>query len=423
MKLFRIAVKDLVRSFRSSFLIGMMFVAPVLITAIIYFAFGSMVSGEGALKIPSIRAQVVNLDQPDPALGVDTGKRLVEFLQSEGLTAILQTSPSSSEAEARAAVDRRAADVAIIIPGNLSAAVSQPNARASVVVYSDPTQTLGPTIVKMLLNDFLDGFSGAKIAVEVTGQQMSARGLGLSDAQAQAVAQQYAGWVQAAEQGQGDAGSTLVALRVPQANARPINPITGFLGPVMAGMMCLFVFFTGSAAAQSILQEDEEGTLARLFTTPTSHATILGGKFVAVFLTLVVQIAVLLVISSLLFGIQWGDLLTMALLTLGTSAAASGFGILLNSLIKTTRQAGPIGAGVVVVTGILSGLVPTGDPSQPSPFDTIGLAFPQGWALHGWKLSLSGASAGDIVLPLVVLLIAGAALFTIGTLIFRRRCE
>ena len=73
--------------------------------------------------------------------------------------------------------------------------------------------------------------------------------------------------------------------------------------------------------------------------------------------------------------------------------------------------------------GILSGLVPTGDPSQPSPFDTLGLALPQGWALRGWKLALAGAGAGEVLLPFVVLIAAGALFFILGTLVFRRRFE
>ena len=40
MKILDIAFKDLTRSFRSAFAVGMMFVAPLLITGLIYFAFG-----------------------------------------------------------------------------------------------------------------------------------------------------------------------------------------------------------------------------------------------------------------------------------------------------------------------------------------------------------------------------------------------
>ena len=56
MKVLDIALKDLLRSFRSAFALVMMFVAPLLITGLIYFAFGSMLGGDvDALEPPGER--------------------------------------------------------------------------------------------------------------------------------------------------------------------------------------------------------------------------------------------------------------------------------------------------------------------------------------------------------------------------------
>ena len=60
MKILDIAFKDLVRSTRSLFLIGMAFAAPLLLTALIYFAFGSIAGGN--LSMPDISVGIVNLD-------------------------------------------------------------------------------------------------------------------------------------------------------------------------------------------------------------------------------------------------------------------------------------------------------------------------------------------------------------------------
>jgi ABC-2 type transport system permease protein len=422
MKLLDIALKDLLRSFRSSFLLVMMFVAPLLITGLIYFAFGSMAREEGELNLSMTRVQVVNLDQPDPSLGFAAGQMLVDYLQEEALAAVLEVTAVSDEAGARAAVDRGAADVAVIIPANLTAAVEAPDLSAGVTLYHDPTQTLGPGIVKTLVGDFIDGFVGAKITVEVAHDQLSARGLGLDAAAADGAAQRYVAWIRETSAAhQADAASPMLVIRAPLDEKGTANPQTVFLGPVMAGMMIFFVFFTGAATAQSIIYEDEEGTLARLFTTPTSRLLILGGKFVAVLVTLLLQALVLMLVSSFLFHIRWGAPLTAAVVTLGLVIAASGFGILLMSWVKTTRQAGPILGSVVTITGILGGLIPTGDPSQPSPLETLSLTMPQGWALRGWKLALSGAGFEEVIGPVAVLLGVGLAFFVIGGLIFRRR--
>jgi ABC-2 type transport system permease protein len=189
----------------------------------------------------------------------------------------------------------------------------------------------------------------------------------------------------------------------------------------MAGMMIFFVFFMGAHGAQSILREDEDGTLQRLFTTPTAKATILGGKLVSVILALLVQIAVLLFVSSLIFDINWGDPATLLLAASGLIAAAAGFGVLLISFIDNTRQTGPVLGGVLPLMGMLGGLFTTGIPDLPAAFDTVMLITPQGWALRSWELALAGAAPHALMLPALVLFLSGLACFGAGVYRFSKR--
>jgi ABC-2 type transport system permease protein len=193
------------------------------------------------------------------------------------------------------------------------------------------------------------------------------------------------------------------------------------IGPIMAGMMIFFVFFMGANGAESIIREHEEGTLARLFVTPASALSILTGKFIGVFVTLIVQTAVLLGASAAIFHISWGQPLSVVLATFGLIVAATGFGIMLMSFIKNTRQTGPILGGVLMITGMVGGLVTNGIPNVPKVMDTIALSMPQGWAMHTWKLSLTGSDPATLVLPTLVLIVLGLIFFTLGLTLFRRR--
>jgi ABC-2 type transport system permease protein len=193
------------------------------------------------------------------------------------------------------------------------------------------------------------------------------------------------------------------------------------IGPIMAGMMILFVFFMGANGAESIIREQEEGTLARLFTTPTSASTILAGKFVGVFATLIIQTTVLLGASALLFHISWGKPLSVMMATVGLLVAATGFGVMLMSFIKSTRQAGLILGGVLTITAMIGGLLTNGIPNVPKVMDTIALSMPQGWAMHAWKLSLAGNNATTLLPPTIVLVMLGCIFFAIGLTQFRRR--
>ena len=420
MKVLDIALKDMLRFFRSLFALVMMFLAPLLITGLIYFAFGNL-SGDGdGFNLPVTRVQVVNLDQPvSQSGGFAAGQVLVEFLQSERLTDILLVTEGVNTDDAFTAVDHQKVDVAVIIPGDFTTVTFAHGGSATVTLYQDPTLTLGPGIVKGLISQFVDGFAGAKIAAGVVAGQLSKRGVEADAAMMQDVASKYALWAEGP--GQGEGGNLLLDIKNPPGAAEPVDSGAHILGPVMAGMMIFFVFFTGASTAESIIREDEEGTLSRLFTTPTPLATILGGKFASAFVMLIVQLVVLVVISGIVFSIQWGHPLTIALAALGTVVIAAGFGVMIMSFIKSTRQSGPVMGVVLTISGMAGGLMTTGFQDVPPLFDYLSLITPHGWALRGWKIALDGGGVGDLLSTLTITLTLGIVFFGIGVFGFRKR--
>jgi ABC-type Na+ efflux pump permease subunit len=421
MKPITIALKDLFHTFRSPFSLVMMFGAPLLITGLLYFAFGSLASGSGDADIPVTRVQVVNLDQPSAQSGFAAGQMLVDFLQSEDLKDVLEITLAKDEASARAAVDDQRAGVAVSIPPDFSQAVLAADHSASVTLYQDPALSIGPGIIKDLVVHFLDGFSGSKIAADVTVSQLNAQGGASGSALAAGTAQQYSAWLQSSEHSGGNDSHTGLTLISPAGEVQPSGQSAGMIGPIMAGMMIFFVFFIGANGAQSIIQEDEDGTLARMFSTPTSMGAILGGKFLGVLAGLILQTLVLLGASLLIFRINWGQPLAIGLVTAGMIMAATGFGVMVMSFVKNTRQTEPVLGGVLVVTGMLGGLFTNGVPNLPPAFDTVMLSMPQGWAMQAWKLTMSNAGPAEVLFHTGVMFLIGLAFFTLGVFFFRRR--
>jgi ABC-2 type transport system permease protein len=226
-------------------------------------------------------------------------------------------------------------------------------------------------------------------------------------------------WIRNSQAPEGSAIGSAFVLQKPAApQTADSNPL---LAQTMAGMMIFFVFYSGAVVAMNILQEDEQGTLARLFSTPTAKGQILLGKLVSVLLVMVIQTILLLLLSSLFFGIHWGSPLSLVLADLGTIAIAGGLGLFLMSLIRSSRQSGPILGGVLTLTAMLGGLFTVSLPSIPKAFQVANLFTPQGWALRAWKLSLSGASPVDLLVPFAVMLVSGLILFAVGLFRFKRR--
>jgi ABC-2 type transport system permease protein len=212
-----------------------------------------------------------------------------------------------------------------------------------------------------------------------------------------------------------------IRIQSPPGKAVAASPLAELAGKILAGQLIFFAFYTAAATAQSIITEEEQRTLGRLFTTPTPRTTILSGKFIGVFLLVLGQVLVLTAVSSVLFRIHWGKPLPVLMAILGLVVVTSGLGLFLMSFVKNSRQAGAVFGGVLTILGMAGGLFSAGVESLPKAFETIALLTPHGWALRAWKLSLAGADAGAMLLPVAVLLVMGAVLFAGGALTFRRR--
>ncbi len=421
MKTLTITFKDLLHFFSSAFSLVMMFVVPLLIPALIFLAFGKIDSAGGGFDVPAVNVVAVNLDQPDPRSGWSASQLLIDYLQGPEASDMLSLVVLPDEAAALRAIQQKEASVALIIPAGFTAAALVPEQAAEIRLISEPALNIGPQVVKAVVNGFLDGLSGAKIAVSVTKFQLALHGPVLDDAATQAIVDRYTAWVHATTHSSEADGTALVQLESPSGLPTQVLSASGMIGPITAAMIIFFVFFTGANGASMIVQEEEDGTLARLFTCPTRLSTILGGKFLSVLITLALQSLILLLAGRFLFGIQWGQPLTVALAMLALIVAASGFGVFAMSFIRTTRQTGIVMGGVMVLMAMVGGLYTAFIPDMPAVLSTIALVTPQGWAMRAWKLAMAGTGPLETLLPAGVLLALGVAFYAASVFIFRKR--
>ncbi len=432
MKAFDIALKDMTRSFRSVFAVIFMLVVPLLVTGMFYFMFGNIAS-DGGFNLPKTKVVIANLDEGGPKFQVnpknipggkkaDTmGDLIVSILQSDDLADLIEVTFAPNAEAARTTVDSQNAQVAIIIPSDFSHQFADVDGEAVIEFYQDPTLTIGPAIMRSILNRFMDGMAGVKIAVNVYLDEADSSDF----AMAGQVVQQYLK-VSLAESD--DVEKELLDVRAPSngpqnKEAESQNLLLNIISPIMGGMMVFYAFYTGTSTAQSILKEEEERTLPRLFTTPTSQATILTGKLLSVFMTVCVQVIVLLVAARLIFGIQWGGLLPVVLMAAGVVISASSFGIFVNSFLKSTKQGGVIFGGVLTVTGMVGmiSIFAMNSPTAARMGDTVSLLVPQGWAIRGLMQAMNGEPLSSVLTTTLILLLWSTAFFAIGVWRFNRR--
>jgi len=438
MKLITVTIKDLIQSSRSLSIYIFMFVIPILVTVLFYVMFGNVGGEENGFTLPSTSVVVANLDQGSFAVGQfsssefiqetnveldqarNMGDVLTALLASDVFRDLISFSEVPDRPSARVAVDTQNAGMAIIIPSDFTDAVTGPLSATEIEIYKDPTLTFGPSIVESIVSQVINGFSASKITLGVTMEQLLASGVPMNAELPSQLIEQLAGSGSAEQFAD---PSILIETKLPAGVDEPTDLISEIVSVILAGMMVFFAFYTGSASIQTVLVEEEKGTLSRLFTTPNSHRTILGGKVLAAILTLAVQIVVLLGFGRLVYKIDWGDIGVVFLAGLGLVMVASATGLFLVSLLENTRQGGIVFGGVLTLTGMI-GLIPiftSGVPNQPEAVQTISLFVPQGWAVRGFITGLEGGGLADVLPTLGVLALWSIVFLFIGQYRLQRR--
>src|SRR5512145_284083 len=142
MKILDIAFKDLIRSFRSAFAIGMMVVAPLMLTGLIYFAFGGMSGGD--VSMTAIKVGVVNADTlpADSTLDAPIGDNIRSMFFDESVESWITASDYPDEDSAHAAVNTQEIGVAVIIPQNFTEQYLSGEQDVQVRIVSDPTLSI-----------------------------------------------------------------------------------------------------------------------------------------------------------------------------------------------------------------------------------------------------------------------------------------
>jgi ABC-2 type transport system permease protein len=411
-KVFAIAFKDLLRSMRSMFFIGISLAAPLLLALLFSTAFG----GGSSTAISNIAVAFVNLDVP-PQGSPNLGDMVRDVFNGEGLKELISLHAVASKEEAVRGINDQEYSAALIIPANFSQAVVEEGATAQLRIISDPAASIAPQILENITASIADGFSSSKIMVALAVEELQRRG-------GQADEEFYTDVVDritAQSQDQSGASNASLTILDPQGNTGEASDQQQIVSIIMVGMMIFFAFYTGAFASESLLLEEEKGTLARKFVSPTPVRTILAGKFFGVFITLIVQVNVLLLLSGLIFHIQWGEPGKIVLAAIALIVASASFGLLLMSLLRDSRQTGIILGGVMTVTGMLGGLFTTGIQNIPAFMDTLRKLTPQGWSLDLWQLVLNHASYKEILVPVAVLVGMGSVFFIIAVLRFQKR--
>ncbi len=415
-KVWMIGWKDLLVLFRDQGALILMLIAPFVLTLALGLVTGSFSqsnsTGTGLADIP---VAVINLDEGN------LGAALVDMLTGPELADLLEPEVVTDEAAARLRVEQDELAALVVIPAGFTQSVI-PNLttgeRATAVpieVYANPARPISAGVVRDIVQAFVSRVDTGLTVTQATVTQLVMGGL-LPMTEIASAAQEIGERQIAQIQNEGAAVIEIVQeTAVRESNT--FNPLAYFV----PGMAIIFLMYTVSMGGRSFLEERRGGTLARLLATPTHIAQVLGGKVFGIFLSGLAQVSVLVLGSTLLYQLYWGDMVGVLLLIVAVAIAATGWGLLLAAFARTPAQVSSYGTALMLIFGVLGG----GFVNLPREglLELISRITPNAWALDGFMRLHEGGALADITGELLALVVMGVLLFGTAVLLFNRRSQ
>ncbi|HYG58132.1 MAG TPA: ABC transporter permease [Symbiobacteriaceae bacterium] len=377
-KILAIAWASLLRMGRDRTALLMFLVMPMILIGILGVSLGGLMS---AGRINPFTVIVVNEDQPARAQSVtlDAGKILLEeFFGSERLGQIVTVEHSTDLAGAKEAVLNGKAVAAIHVPRTFSADILA-GRQGAVGLFTDPGMPTQAGIINQVLHAFTD---------HVTANALY--GLLLHGAPASEVA--------------------LPEIREVQAGTRTVKAVQYYA----AAMAVMFMLMSAVQRAGTILQDRENGTLARILVSPTPKWMVLTGQTLATAFLVACQFLVLLVGSTLIYRVYWGAWLPVLLIGFAFAVASAGLSTGMAAIFREPKSADAAIGLVSMVFGALSGsMLPLY--TFPDALLKVAKVIPNYWALQGLLDQMAGVGAQYAWLPVSILCIIGIVAGALGS--------
>lgn len=203
----------------------------------------------------------------------------------------------------------------------------------------------------------------------------------------------------------------------PQADGRA-NPRIAMYA---AGIAVLFLLFACTGHAGTMLDEAESGTLDRILASHAGLLQILGGKWLGIFLMGCLQLTVMFVFADVVFGIELRrNAVGFVVMAVCTSAATSGFALLLATLCRSRAQLNAAATVIILSMSAIGGsMIPRFVMSER--MKELGRWSFNAWALDGFQKVFWFRTPLAELRSEVAVLLGSAFIMAVLTLIFSGR--
>jgi linearmycin/streptolysin S transport system permease protein len=379
---------------RSALVVGI--IAPFGLATILSLVVGGVMD--------DVSADVAIVDQD----GGDAGEGLADAV---GSIPEVDVVTGLSEAEARREVESEGLQAAIVIPEGFGQATESVDQAPELRVMGSVDDPLAAQIAQAVAEGFADRVDAMRLSVATALSASAEADQEGSDGDGTLIqVVDLDGLIDEARQ-----QSPPVVVDDDIATERQLESSTYLI----AGVSVLFLFFLVQFGVRGLLEERDQGTMPRLLAAPVPRFVIPLAKAMVSVVLGVFALAVLVVLSTLVLGADWGDPLAVAVLSVAVVLAAISIMGIVVAVARTSEQADNVQTIIAMVLGVLGGsFFPVS--MTEGVMARLSTLTPHHWYLTGLGESASGG-LGDVLVPVAALLGFAVVVGGIGAVLVVRR--
>jgi ABC-2 type transport system permease protein len=396
-RIFDIALKDLIQVLRDRKTFLFLLIMPILFTFLFGFAFGGFSPGGNDDRLP-----VGFMDQDQSRLS----RQLRDLLKESDVVRI-ETNPllGASDLEAQVAEEKLAA--AIIVPRGYGKGLTHDHPERLILICDTGT-TVGQSVESEILSAVFRLESAVRTALIL-----------------ESIDDQRAPFDYTLAQGLDAWQDPPIGVKETTSSAIPTqNESKATLAHTSPGMILQFSIAGLLTSAQILVDERKSRSLQRLLTTATARVHIILGHYLAILVMIFCQFVLLILFGQVVLGLDYLRA-PQAVLSLSLAAALciSALGLLIGVLARNEEQAVIFSLiPMFILSGIGGAWVPL-EITGPT-FQVIGHLSPVAWALDGFKdILLRGMGWRGVLVPAAALLGYGVLFFTLAAWRFQKLQE
>ncbi|MCU9590901.1 ABC transporter permease [Bacillus velezensis] len=368
------------------------YIKLILFPALMIFILGTVFHGDS--KVKPFQTAFYNADHAESSLG--------DVLKNDVLkqTDLIRVKDIGSYQEGKQLVESGKVSVFVYVPKGFAKAAEH-NEKTSIKVISDQQGSVNGDIVEMMADSFV-----TRVKAEISEEKAVLK--------------------QSGHLSKGDARKIISGLSGEQAVTIPKQSAGNHAAPIDAmqyysiAMVVMFSIMTAFALIHGIVEERQQHTLFRIKSMPVLRIQYVAGKLLGIMLAILMQMAAVIIASSILYQVKWGNLFEILLVTIVYSFAIGSIVLLWGVAAKNHETVSSMAAPILYGFSFLGGSFIAKD-GLPDSLRIVQELIPNGKAINSYVSVTQHAGLSGILADLAELAAIGAVFLCLTIWVFKRK--